>query len=94
MLMLSVMSLDWAALIGFIYNIQHRCLTHGSAQPSSRFFLARIKSRGCQLRYVDDVCIIFSRYFLAYLIWTLDPGPWTLEAERTSPRLTNIFRRH
>ena len=96
MLMLSVMSLNWAALIRFIYNIQHECLAHGSAQPSSRFFLAHIKSRGCQLRYVDDVCIILSRYFLAYLIWTLDPldRPWHLEAERTSPRLTSIFRRH
>ena len=44
MLMLSVMSLSWAGLIGFIYNIKHQCLAHGSAQPLSRFFLAH--SRG------------------------------------------------
>ena len=45
MLMLSVMSSNWAALIEFIYNIQHQCLAHGSAQPLSRFFFAHMKSR-------------------------------------------------
>ena len=51
------------------------------------FFSRTLSREGYQLRYVDDVCIILSRYFLAYWIWTLDPGPCTeYLAEGTSIR--------
>ena len=58
MLMLSVMSSKIGSTDGFY--IQQNDLSHGSAQPLSRFFLAHIDSRGYQLRYVnvDDVCKI------------------------------------